>query len=571
MTGDDMTGDSLGNLIAAWLEGRLDAEGSHALQQELRDSSEARAKFREYTQLDAALHEFADTSDMLRVAQRIVSTAEHTSGDSRPSASVAAQETAPVDANRTQALVTVPPTRSGNNISGGDGTTTFSRLTSWYAVLAVAMLLLVSFLGYIISSRQQAEFPRQLASEEMPGSMERGEAAPISKPPAPVATLATAERALWESSQLKIGQALYEGESISLLEGEALISVGFGAEIIATAPCSLTFAANDQIKLHQGEVAVDVAPWAKGFTVVTEEMDIVDLGTTFTVSASPGMKSETTVLKGVVRVHPSKLKNDQRRGLLISEGQRVSIDGEGLLTNTLPEHSLRLLDSLDFGGTGPYRPVALNNTGIGLSVGDEDLHWRVVAGPEESFTGPQFAAVCVPHEAYLPNDPQKSQWISILNWQTAPANSTYTFQTEFNLEGYDLSTMQLFGRFLADNGVAEVRVNGKSVEVQSWVDNIKYQPFRDQQFRFVNVTEGLLEGRNVIEVDVRNGMQRAWDKKHKTAVLSPILNPMALRVEWYAFGRQYESAKEGNNARLLRQLQQQISPRLAFSYRVPEI
>ncbi len=157
------------------------------------------------------------------------------------------------------------------------------------------------------------------------------------KPPAPVATLASAERAKWEKSQLDVGQALYEGETISLQQGKARISVGFGAEIVADAPCSLTFLASDRIHLHQGNVAVDVAPWAKGFTVVTEEMDIVDLGTTFTVSASPGIKSETTVLKGVVRVHPSKVRDEQRRGLLVTEGQQVSIDENGLLTNVNPK------------------------------------------------------------------------------------------------------------------------------------------------------------------------------------------------------------------------------------------
>lgn len=148
--------------------------------------------------------------------------------------------------------------------------------------------------------------------------------------------------------------------------------------------------------------------------------------------------------------------------------------------------------------------------------------------------------MCPPERGYLPNHPDASQWISIADWRTAAPNSIYTFQTQFDLQGYDLATMQLFGRFLADNGVVAVRVNGRPVRVNSWVDNERLQPFGDLQFRFVNVTEGLVNGQNVIEIDVRNGLMRQPDASDQQILTIP--NPMALRVEWYAFGRQVDLA-----------------------------
>jgi len=558
LIGDGMKGDDFDKLIAAWLDGRLSAEDSQTLQTELRESASARSKFRKYAELDARLHELADTSDMLRSAERIAG-AVHLAPEDADSA----------DPTEVQNTVTLPPRTSGSVRTSSMGKSPFSRLATWYTALAVGMLLVVALFSYLDSAKRGTEINRQVAIAETSERVEPANVEQIRKPPAPVATLASAERALWGGSQIEVGQAMYEGESVSLLEGEARISVGFGAEIVADAPFSMTFLASDRIKLHQGKVAVDVAPWAKGFTVVTEEMDIVDLGTTFTVATSPGIMSETTVLKGVVRVRPTKVQNEQPRGLLVTEGRQVSIDDQGLLTNMLREESLQLLDALDFGGTGPYRPVDLNNTGLALSVGDEDQHWRVVAGPAADFSGPQYATVCLPERGYLPNSPNSSQWISIADWKSAAPNSVYTFRTEFDLKGYDLSTIQLFGRFLADNGIEAVRVNGKSVHVQSWVDNVKYQQFADPQFRFVNVTQGLVNGRNLIEVDVRNGMMRTG--KLKNPPLKAIPNPMALRVEWYAFGRQYEFANNGDNAKLFSQLQQQISPRLALSYRGPEI
>jgi hypothetical protein len=105
--------------------------------------------------------------------------------------------------------------------------------------------------------------------------------------------------------------------------------------------------------------------------------------------------------------------------------------------------------------------------------------------------------------------------------------------------------VQLFGRFLADNGFHEVRVNGRPVNLESWVDNIRGQYFTQPQFRTVNVTDGLLAGANVIEIDVWNAVFQPVDT-HKTTP-----NPMALRVEWEGFGRpkQASAKKETNQER----------------------
>ncbi|TWU28665.1 FecR domain-containing protein [Bythopirellula polymerisocia] len=552
-----MTDRDIDKLIAAWLDGHLDADDSQALQKELQGSAEAREKFRKYSHLDVALHEYADTSGMLGHGQLIANLTEQL-----PSRTQGSQFTTFENARGGQPQVTLHPTRFDTK-----GMSAFRRVLSWYTALAVGVLLAVSLVSFFNYGERRAGHSAQLRSAKDLEAAEEASVANLRKPPAPVATLASEVRSLWENSQLEVGQAFYEGETVSLQQGKARISVGFGAEIVAEAPFSLTFVARDQVNLHQGNVAVHVAPWAKGFTVVTEEMDIVDLGTTFTVSAFPGVKTKTTVLKGVVRA--SSTRNSQPRGLLISEGQQVSIDGEGLFESVQQQDVKHLLASLDFGDSGAYRPVALNNTGIGLEVGDEDLHWRVVAGPEGSFSGKQFATVCTPERGYLPNSPNTSQWLSISDWQTASPNSIYTFQTEFDLEGYDLSTMQLFGRFLADNGIAAVRVNGNPVEVKSWVDNVKYQPFGDQQFRFVNITKGLVKGQNIIEVDVQNGMMRSGIGKNPP--IKAIPNPMALRVEWYAFGRQQTFAEAAGNAKLFHEFQNDYSSRLTLSGGLPSM
>jgi ferric-dicitrate binding protein FerR (iron transport regulator) len=124
--------------------------------------------------------------------------------------------------------------------------------------------------------------------------------------------------------------------------------MGFGAEIAAKGPCSLRILARDRVQLEFGEVAVHVADWARGFTVVTPTMDVVDLGTTFVVSASQGSSSETSVIKGQVRVSPHKTVDGGPRSVLVSEGEALMVERSGRRT-TLPSKPEETAAYIDFG------------------------------------------------------------------------------------------------------------------------------------------------------------------------------------------------------------------------------
>jgi hypothetical protein len=354
------------------------------------------------------------------------------------------------------------------------------------------------------------------------------------KPPAPVAVLAAVSDAVWQGPKLFLGQSLREGDAVTLVKGEARISMGFGAEIAAKGPCALRIVARDRVQLQFGEVAVHVAEWAHGFKVETPAMDVVDLGTTFIVSASRDASAETSVIEGQVRVSPRNKIEGNPRSVLVSRGEALAIGNTGDRLRVQPSTG----DAgayVDFAVQQPYRPIGLHNSGYGFVVGDEDPYWRVINGPHGAITGSKFAIVCVPDVRYMPNDPKSSQWVSMEGWREALPNSTYTFQTTFDLTGFDLATVRLFGRMLADNGINEVRVNGKPIIIESWVDNTPGQQFIQPQFRSVNVSEGLVEGTNTIEIDVWNGIMQPARRVNEP-------NPMALRVEWEGFGRPKFSA-----------------------------
>lgn len=393
----------------------------------------------------------------------------------------------------------------------------------WFAAIAASVALLLSL-------QNQQPAPTQPIG---PAAIVD---APLQRPPAPVATLSSQDNARWQQGSPTIGQVFREGQTAELIEGEARISVGCGAEIAMRAPCALKFVARDKVELEYGDMAVHVAEWAKGFSVLTDSMEVVDLGTTFTVSASKEKGVQTEVIQGLVRVHP-KMADKDRRGLLVGEGKGYAVDRQGR-GNALQQASDSMFETASLSKLHLYRPINLLNTGVGFDEGDEDPNWMVVDGPGEGDFEPRYAVVCVPDERYLPNDKANSQWVSMPGWQTAEKKSLYTFKTEFELDGYDLRTIQLFGRFLADNGIKAVRINGIPVTVESWIDNESLQEFDHSQFRYVNVTDGLVAGTNVVEIDVWNGIFA------EPAEWRDLPNPMALRVEWYAFGRQSEARDE---------------------------
>jgi len=189
----------------------------------------------------------------------------------------------------------------------------------------------------------------------------------------------------------------------------------------------------------------------------------------------------------------------------------------------------RELYDAEMGDLPPFKPILVNNTGRGLVAGDEDPHWRISAGRKcTAYDGPQFAVVCEADRRYLANDRDRSQWISVSNPPRpgVPPTTEFTFETTFDLTGYDVSTVTVAAQVIADNGVRAVRINGQPVPMESWSLNERDQYFN--RFVVVEIRNNLVQGTNRVEFDVWNGVDRY-------APDAP--NPVAIRVEWQAFGR----------------------------------
>jgi ferric-dicitrate binding protein FerR (iron transport regulator) len=348
--------------------------------------------------------------------------------------------------------------------------------------------------------------------------------------PRPIASLVRTPDMEFADGQAHARDVLLEGDSVSIVRGEAHISMASGADFVLTSPGAVEFVSAREVRLREGVLTAQVAKWGLGFTVNTDAMRVTDLGTRFAVSAHDD-DVETHVLKGQVRVQPIAGSLKGRRSVLLSEGEALRIDRNSVEPVRMAAESLKFATVIkDF---RPFKPIAMHNTGAGIAEGDEDSHWRITKGPiGAAYRGPQFAVVCVPDVRYATNDPKRSQWISLAK-DVRPGglpNSAFTFETSFDLTGFDLSTVTVAAEILADNGVHAIRVNGVDAGVKPWVDNVPQQYFKKDGFHVVRLKRGFIPGKNKIEIDVWNGVYQSPEMLGQP-------NPVALRVEFQAFGR----------------------------------
>ncbi len=393
------------------------------------------------------------------------------------------------------------------------------RLRTWGLGLAAAAAL----------SAVAIPLLRPTASDK---SVESTEPHPLlaERQPQPVASLTLAPGAVFDGPALAANDVFLEGDELKLSAGEAHVSMASGADCVLKGPGSLRFVSAKHVRLGGGVLTAHVATWGAGFTVDTDRMRVIDLGTRFAVAASTE-DDETHVLQGQVRVQPLEAAVDGRRSVLLSEGEALRVDRGKAQPARIDAEQDRFPASAD--DFRPFKPITMFNTGVDLSEGDEDPHWRITQGEVgAAYHGPQFGVVCIPDERYAPNEPDRSQWISVAkDLRPGPLpNALFTYETSFDLTGFDLSSVTVAAQVLADNGVRAIRINGEPVAIEPWDDNEFGQEFTRNRFRMISVRSGFVPGENKLEIDVWNGVYQ-WQGMEAEP------NPMSLRVEFQAFGR----------------------------------
>lgn len=135
---------------------------------------------------------------------------------------------------------------------------------------------------------------------------------------------------------------LYQGSELSLTSGSIELNFESGVRSILTAPATITLKHSELVELQKGKAWFHVPQQAVGFSVLTENLNIVDLGTDFGVIAESKNGDEIHVLQGAVEAQsqlknssPILLRKNQARGLDLS-GDLIEIPVKPFQT-TLPQ------------------------------------------------------------------------------------------------------------------------------------------------------------------------------------------------------------------------------------------
>ena len=134
----------------------------------------------------------------------------------------------------------------------------------------------------------------------------------------------------------------------------------------------------------------------------------------------------------------------------------------------------------------------------------------------------------------MAND-SRSQWISLTADSWPPGDVTYKFRTTFELVGVLPRTAVLRGRMAADDAVRAIYLNGRKVfsrsrqSIENGVGFAAMLPF--------SVTDGFVEGTNVLEFDVEND---------SLPTMPDAPTPMGLRVELECFAILAPTAASGD-------------------------
>lgn len=490
-------------LASAACENRLDSESFARLESLLSETDEACAVWLKYMQLDADLRVLVATSSAERQALGRLTATEGLLLPIEPTAT--------------------PPT-------GHVPLLTWGLLVTAVTSVVVAAVVFWGWSKFadrtVAVIKDTSESPTVTQPVEGTASTTQDNLISLVRPPEQVAAVySMSQDAVWGGeSRCQPGQLLAEGARLKLTAGSAEISMTCGADIVLQSPCEVVLLNERLVQLESGKLTAQVAKWTKGFVVETRGLKVTDLGTRFAVSAESSGTAEAHVLDGSVLASPLQLGRTHDEPLLLHSGEAIRVNARKGKIDRFATERDRFVDQ--FQNMRPYRPIELPNTGKGFMSNDEDSNWHITAGPKRLGPWPQSAFVTVPNVRYSDNAPEKSQWISIERGanRSAPRNTVFTFETTFDLTGFDPKTVSVVAQILADNGVRAIRLNGRSVPIEPWVDNIGGQRF--QTFHVVEIRDGFVEGKNQIEIDVFNGISLGRRGQ----------NPMALRVEWQAFG-----------------------------------
>lgn len=153
-------------------------------------------------------------------------------------------------------------------------------------------------------------------------------------PPEAFADLRLSPHALASVSGLDNGEhdgSLSEGTIVRVTQGSAEILMSEGVKCLLQSPGSIRLVAKGEVRLMEGAARFTVEEQAQGFRVMTDELEIIDLGTDFGVDLSIKDQPQVHVIEGKVEV---RSLSGRRERSTLTGGHAVALGAAGMLLST---------------------------------------------------------------------------------------------------------------------------------------------------------------------------------------------------------------------------------------------
>lgn len=143
-----------------------------------------------------------------------------------------------------------------------------------------------------------------------------------------VAQVTGSKECQWASgTDLLPGARLHKGQSVELTHGFAEVTFDSGARVVLEGPAKLEVNSAWDASLQQGTLKANVPAEAIGFSISDATVNVVDLGTEFTMIAEANGATDLLVLKGAVEASPQNSTNEQSVLLHKNEALRFADTG----------------------------------------------------------------------------------------------------------------------------------------------------------------------------------------------------------------------------------------------------
>ncbi len=153
-----------------------------------------------------------------------------------------------------------------------------------------------------------------------------------------VARLSGSKDCQWigKSSALQPGDQLRSGQRLELAAGLAEITFDCGAQVVLTGPATLELNSAWDAVLRRGALRANVPTEAIGFRISNPAVEVVDLGTEFSMVADEKGATEVFVLKGAVEAAPGDSVSKDRETIVLreKEARRFAVNGVSTVSNS---------------------------------------------------------------------------------------------------------------------------------------------------------------------------------------------------------------------------------------------